>query len=88
MGKDIFAVNMPLKLFRATVANADMESLKFLHTLFGTYLDNMLPKFEPHRMIQNVQNFELFTKTDSFLNHFCQSAAAILQDVSAAETIV
>ena len=31
IGKSIFAVNLPLKLFRATVANADIESLKSLH---------------------------------------------------------
>ena len=28
IGKSIFAVNLPLKLFRATVANADIGSLK------------------------------------------------------------
>ena len=31
-GKSIFAVNMPLEFFRATVANADIGSLKSLHT--------------------------------------------------------
>ena len=30
--KIIFAVNLPLKLFRATVANADIGSLKSFHT--------------------------------------------------------
>ena len=30
---NIFAVNLPLKLFLATVANADMGSLKSLHTI-------------------------------------------------------
>ena len=34
IGKSIFAVNLPLKLFPATVANADIGSLKSLHTLF------------------------------------------------------
>ena len=34
IGKSIFAVNLTLKLFRATVANADIGSLKSLHTLF------------------------------------------------------
>ena len=28
----VFAVNLPLKLFRATVASADIESQKSLHT--------------------------------------------------------
>ena len=55
-----FAVNLPLKLFRATVVNADTESLKSLHTFFDTYFDHMLAKFEPFRIIQNVQNFEFF----------------------------
>ena len=30
--KSIFPVNLPLKLFRATVANADIKSLKSFHT--------------------------------------------------------
>ena len=34
-----------VKLFRATIANADIRSLKSLHTLFDTYLDHMLVKF-------------------------------------------
>ena len=45
IGKSIFAVNLPLKLFRATVANAYIGSLKFL-TLFDKYVDHMLVKFE------------------------------------------
>ena len=32
IGKSIFAVNLPLKLFRATVANDDIGSQKSLHT--------------------------------------------------------
>ena len=32
IGKSIFTVNLPLKLFRGTVANADIGSLKSLHT--------------------------------------------------------
>ena len=32
IGKPIFGENLPLKLFRATVANADLKSLKSLHT--------------------------------------------------------
>ena len=46
----IFAVNAPLKLFRASVANADIGSLKFYNTLFDMYLDPMLAKFEPNRI--------------------------------------
>ena len=32
-GKSIFAVNLPLKFFPATVAIADIESLKSLHKI-------------------------------------------------------
>ena len=47
IGKSIFAVNLPLKLFRAIVANSNTASLKSLNTLFATYLEYMLAKFEP-----------------------------------------
>ena len=62
IGKSIFAINLPFKLFPATVANADIESLKSLHTLFDKYLDHMLVKFEQNCMIQTTRNFELFDK--------------------------
>ena len=64
--KSISRVNLPLKLFCATVANADTGSLKFLHTLFDTYLDHMLTKFEANRMALNVQNFSFFDKKPDF----------------------
>ena len=56
--KTIFVVTLPLKLFRATIANDDAGSLKSLHTLFDSHLDHILAKFEPNRMVQNVQNFD------------------------------
>ena len=43
-----FTLNLPLKVFRSTIANADTENLKFLHTIFDTYLDHMLATFEPN----------------------------------------
>ena len=46
IGKSIFAVNLTLKLLRATVANTDIGSLKFLHTLLDTYLDYVLMQFK------------------------------------------
>ena len=71
MGKSIFAINLPLKPFRATVANTKAASLKSLHNLFDTYLDYMLAKFEPHRIVQNVQNLGfLDKKLSSFKTHF------------------
>ena len=56
IGKLIFAVNLTLKVFRSTVANADIgKSKSFLHKLFDTYLDYyMLMKFEQNRMIQTT----------------------------------
>ena len=60
VGNSIFAENLPFKLFRATVANADIESLKSVRTLFDTYLNHKLAKFELNRFARNVQNFELF----------------------------
>ena len=69
--KSIFAVNLPLKLFRAAIANADIGSLKSLHTLFDNYLDHMLVKFEQNRMVETTRNFELFEKKNGFFyNHF------------------
>ena len=64
--KTNFAVNLSLKLIRTTVANADTGNLKSLCTLFDTYLDRMLAKFEPNRMVQNVQNSRFRTKKPNF----------------------
>ena len=61
-------------------------SLKSLHTLFDKYLDLMLVKFEQNRMVGTTQNFELFDK--KMVNHFWQSADAILKDASVTKTIV
>ena len=52
----------PLKPFYVTIADADIKSLKSLHTLFDKYLDHMLVQFEQYRMVQTIQNFELFDK--------------------------
>ena len=70
IGKSIFAVNLTLKLLRATVSNADTGSLKSLHTLFDNYLDHMLVKFEQNHMVRNIQNFDLFDKNPGFLKPF------------------
>ena len=60
--RSIFAVILPLKLFRAIVANADTGSRKSLHALFDTYLDHMLAKFKPNRIVRNVKKKNLFDK--------------------------
>ena len=62
IGKSIVAVNLPLKLSPATVAKADIGSLKSLHTLFGKYLDHMLVKIESNCMVPATRNLELFEK--------------------------
>ena len=54
IGKSIFTVNLPLKLFRATVAIADIGSLKSLHTFLKKTLYHMLEKFEQNRMVQTT----------------------------------
>ena len=65
IGKSIIAVNLPLKLLYVTVANANTESLKSLPILFDTYLDYMLAKFEPNRIVQKVKKIELLDKNPS-----------------------
>ena len=62
IGKSIFAVNLPLKFFRATIANSDIGSLKSLHTFRKKCLYHMLVTFEQNRMVQTTRNFELFDK--------------------------
>ena len=48
------------RVFYITIANANIGSLKSLHTLFDKYLDHTLVKFEQYRMVRTLQNFELF----------------------------
>ena len=48
--------------FYVIIADADIWSLKSLHTLFDEYLDHMLVKFEQNRMIRTIQNCMLFDK--------------------------
>ena len=54
--------NLPLKLFRATVANTDTGSRKSLHTFLKNVCTIMLVKCEQTRMVQTARNFELFDK--------------------------
>ena len=67
IGKSIFAEILTLKLFHATVANSDTGSLKSFHSLFDTYLDHMLAKFGPKRMVQNAQIVDLFDENPILL---------------------
>ena len=51
-----------IRPFYFTIVDADIGSLKSLHTLFGEYLDHILVKFKQNRMFQTIQNIELFDK--------------------------
>ena len=66
VGKSICAVNLPLKLFCATIADTDAGCLMSPHILFDTCLDHLLAKFESNCMIPNIQNVELFDKKIEF----------------------
>ena len=70
IGKSIFAVNWPLNRFRATIANTDIESQKYLHTFLTKCLYHMLVKFEHIRIVPTTRNFELFDKKSGFLKSF------------------
>ena len=59
-GKFTAKIDFPIGVFYITIADADIGSLKSLHTLFDKYLDYMLVKFDQNRMVRTVQNFDLF----------------------------
>ena len=69
IGKSIFAVNLPLKLFRATVANDEIGSLKSLSTFLTKCLYHMLVKFEQNRMAQ-ATILSFLTKSRGFKTIF------------------
>ena len=86
IGNSVFAVNLPLKLFHATIANADIGSLKSLHTFLTKCLYHMLVKCEQNRMVQITRNFELFDNNNKKKKRikkkrFRQSVDAILEDI-------
>ena len=62
--------------------------LKSLRTLFDTYENYILAKFEPICMIQNVKKLELLGKTQVLKIIFDKEVDAFLQDVFVAATIV
>ena len=82
-GKFAAKFDFPIGIFYVTSDDADIGSLKSIHTLFDKYFDHMLVKFEQDCMVQTIPNFELFDK-----NGFWQSVDAILEDVSVTETNV
>ena len=72
--------------FYVTIADADIGSLKSLHTLFDKYLDHKLVTFEQNRMVPTIKNFVRFDK--KWLTIFDKSVDAVLEDVPVTETIV
>ena len=99
IGKSIIAVNLPLNLYLylygirgrlATVANADIGSLKSLHE----FLQKMFVPHASEILIKsygpNCAKFWAFWQKTEFLKpfFFLQSVDAILEDVSVTETIV
>ena len=50
------------RAFYVTIADADIKSLKSLHTSFDKYLDHMLVKFEQNCMGRTIQNLEFLQK--------------------------
>ena len=93
----VLMANLLQKLFvrsgiYVTIDDADIGSLKSLHTLFEKYFDHMLAEFERNRMVRTIQNFVLCDKkkkkkTKKWLTIF-DSVDATLKDVSVTETIV
>ena len=59
-GKFTAKIDFPIGHFMYTIADADIGSLKSLHTLFDNYLDHMLVKFEQNRMVRTIQNLVVF----------------------------
>ena len=70
------------RAFYVIIADADIGSLKSLHTWFDKYLDHMLVKFEPNRMVRTMQNVVLFDRQT--VKNIWQSVDAILEYVSVA----
>ena len=81
----------PLKLFCTTVANADTWSLKSLHTLFHTYLDHALAKFEPNRVwpeMYKILKFCASAQKSEFFKTFFDKKYAIFQAFFVADTML
>ena len=51
-----------LPMSALAIADADIGSLKSLHTFLDKYLDHMMVKFEQNRMVRSIQSIVLFDK--------------------------
>ena len=61
-GKFIAKIDFSDRVFYITIADADIGSLKSLHTLFDQDLDHILAKFEQNCMVRIIQNLNFLTK--------------------------
>ena len=52
-GKFTAKIDFPIGYFMLTIADVDIDSKKSLYTLFDTYLDHTVVKFEQICMVQN-----------------------------------
>ena len=77
-GKFTAKIDFLIRHFIVTIADAHIESLKSLHTLFDKNLHHMLVKIHQSRMGWIIQNFEIFDK----------KCLTILEDLSVLETFV
>ena len=89
----------PDRVFHVTIADADIGSLKSLHTLFDKYLDHILGKFEQNGIVRNNKTFKLFDKKKKkkkkkkkekkkkMINHFDKAKMPFLKDVFVTERI-
>ena len=73
------------RVFHVTIADADIGSIKFLHTLFDKYLDHA-GEIWTNTYGPNYAKCWAFWR--KMVNHFWQSVDAILEDVSVTKTIV
>ena len=78
-------IDFPIGHFYVTIPDADVGGLKFLHILYGKYLGYMLVNFEQDRTVRHIQKLNFWQK---MVNHFWESADAILEDLSVTKTIV
>ena len=61
------------RVFYITIADADIGSLKSLHTLFGRYLDHMLVN------LNNIVWFKWLTISDKVLTPFWKTFLSLQQ---------
>ena len=72
-------IDFPYEAFYFTITDADMQSLKSLHTLFDKYLDHVRVEFDGNRILRNIEKLAFWRK---MVNHFRESVGTILKDVS------